>query len=163
MTSKQPIAEGQIPAFFEEEAEAPLVPYIGPGVEREEVATRAGTQLDHHWTHRITGHGRKGRTQHGLYDERQRIYQTGGELSNFVYWKRKLVSINSDAWSQILMKADWIEIIDHERNECWRISMKKAIAHAVRYSAGIGPRVGIPMAKWDVITQAGFYRQEGEP
>lgn len=158
---KQKPAEGQIPAFFEEETEAPAVPYIGPGVEREEVQTRAGTQLDHRWTHRITGKGRKGVTQHGLLDERQRIYQTGGELSNFIYWKNRWVTFAEDAWRQFNQKVDWIEVIDHERNECWRIAIQKAWDSAVRYDAGLGPRVGIPMDRWDVITQQGFYRQEG--
>ena len=153
---------GQVAAFFDEEPAAPEVPYIGPGVERGEVNTRAGTQLDHRWTHRIEGKGRKGIRQHGLYDERQRIYQTGGELSNFVFWKRKLVSFAEDAWRQVNQKVDWFEIIDHERNECWRISGQKARKYAVPYDAGLGPRVGIPMAKFDVITSRGTYKQEGE-
>ena len=114
---KQKPAEGQIPVFFEEEAEAPAVPYIGPGVEREEVQTRAGTQLDHRWTHRITGKGRKGVTQHGLLDERQRIYQTGGELSNFIYWKNRWVTFAEDAWRQFNQKVDWIEVIDHDTRQ----------------------------------------------
>jgi len=159
---KIPVAEGQVPAFFEEDAVQPEVPYIGPGVEREEIQTRAGTVLDHRWTHRIESKGRKGIRQHGLYDEKQRIYQTGGELSNFVYWKKHLVSIADEAWRQVCTKVDWIEVIDHERNDCWRISMKKAMNNAVRYDAGIGTRVGIPMDLWDVITARGTYKQEGK-
>lgn len=155
--------DGQIAAFFEEDAIAPEVPYLGPGVEREEVLTRAGTQLDHRWTHRVESRGRKGVRTHGLYDERQRIYQTGGELSNFVFWKKHLVSLAKDAWSQVIDKVDWIEIIDHERNECWRISVQRARRYAVNYDAGLGPRIGIPMVKWDIVTQRGTFRQEGEP
>ena len=150
-----------MPAFFEEDAVAPEVPYIGPGVERHEVQRRAGTPLNHAWTHRIEGHGRKGRLQHGLYDESQRVYQTGGELSNFVYWKKRWVTIAADAWRQIYQKADWLEVIDHERNECWRISMKKAVKYAFRYDAGLGPRIGIPMERFDVITERGTLKQEG--
>ena len=160
---KLTVVPGQIPAFFENDAIAPEVPYIGPGVEREEIETRAGTHLDHRWTHRIEGPGRKGIRQHGLYDERQRIYQTGGELSNFVFWKRKLVSISYDAWRQVWQKVDWIECVDHERNECWRISTQRAIKHAIKYNAGLGDRVGVPMKHWDIITARGTYRQEGEP
>lgn len=153
--------EGQVPAFFEEDAIAPEVPYLGPGVEREEVQTRAGTQLDHRWTHRVEARGRKGVRQHGLWDEKQRVYQTGGELSNFVYWKNHWVTISIEAWNQIFQKVDWIEIIDHERNECWRISMKKALAYGKRYNAGMGDRIGVPMERWDVITARGVYKQEG--
>jgi hypothetical protein len=100
--------------------------------------------------------------QHGLYDEKQRVYQTGGELSNFVFWKRKQVTLAYDAWRQIYQRADWIEVIDHERNEAWRISMAKALKYGVKYDAGIGPRIGIPMEFWDVITSRGTYRQEGK-
>lgn len=159
--NKGPV-EGQLPAFFEEAAEQPEVPYLGPGVAREEVLTRAGTKLDHRWTHRIEGKGRKGTTQHGLYDERQRVYQTGGELSNFVFWKRKLVTFAYEAWQQVFMRTDWFEIIDHERNECWRISGEKARNNAVKYDAGLGTRIGIPMELFDVITSRGTYKQEGK-
>ena len=116
--------KGQIPLLFEEEVPEPYVP---PGTTREEVLSRAGTQLDHRWTHEIRGKGRRGSLVHGLYDESQRIYQTGGELSKFVYWKRQWVSISYDAWRQVYEKVDWLEVIDHERNECWRIAMKKAV------------------------------------
>lgn len=100
---------------------------------------------------------------HGLYDESQRLYQSGGEVSNFLYWRRKLVSIDYGAWQQVFQKIDWIEIIDHESNECWRIAMKKAIKHAVKYNAGIGDRVGVPMDLWDVIRANGQYKQRGRP
>ena len=162
MSGQPKIAPGQMAALFEEDEVIPEVPYIGPGVEREEVSTRAGTQLDHRWTHRIEGKGRKGIRQHGLLDERQRIYQTGGELSNFIFWKRRLVSFAADAWRQFNQKVDWIEVIDHERNECWRISIQRAWKYAVKYDAGLGPRVGIPMAKWDVITDRNTIKQKGE-
>lgn len=163
MVSKgQAPVTGQVPAFFEEDAIAPEVPYIGPGVEREEVVARAGTQLDYRWTHRVEGKGRKGIRQHGLYDERQRVYQTGGELSNFIYWKQHWVTIAEEAWRQIFNKVDWLEVIDHERNECWRVSMVKATKHAVRYDAGIGTRIGIPMDLFDVISARGTIKQEGQ-
>lgn len=159
-SGKIPLAKGQVPAFFEEDAAQPEVPYVGPGVDREEVVHRAGTQLDHRWTHRIKGKGRKGVLQHGLYDERQRVYQTGGELSNFVLWSRKLVTFAHDAWLQVFMRTDWFEVIDHEKNECWRISGEKARKHAVKYNAGIGVRIGIPMDLWDVVTARGTYKKE---
>jgi len=153
---------GQIPAFFEEDAIAPEVPYLGPGVERELIQTRAGTILDHRWTSEVKSKGRRGVRVHGLYDQKQRVYQTGGELSNFIYWKKHLVSISDEAWRQVWEKTDWLEVIDHEKNECWRIAMAKALKHAVRYDAGIGPRVGIPMHLFDVLTSKGTYRVVGE-
>lgn len=155
---------GQVAAFFED-APSPEYepPYIGSATKRVERTQRAGTELDHRWTRPVEGQGRKGKLQHGLLDTRHRIYQTGGELSNFVFWKRKLVSLNYQAWQAVFEKADWIEIIDHERNECWRIAMARAARHAVKYEAGIGTRIGVPMEHWDILTSAGRYRQEGRP
>lgn len=162
-TSKKPIP-GQVVMFFEDEEPEPEpeLPYIGPGVAREEVSGRAGTQLDHKWTAPIEGRGVRGRIQHGLYDQSKRVYQTGGELSRFIFWKKRLVSFSYDAWKQISMKTDWFEVIDHERNECWRIAGEKARKNAVRYEAGVGERVGIPMDLWDIITARGTIRQEGK-
>lgn len=156
MSSK--IAEGQLGIFFEEEEPAD---FVGPGVAREEVATRAGTQLNHRWTHRIESTNRKKKV-HGLLDESQRIYQTGGELKNFIYWKNRWVTIAEDAWRQVFGKVDWLEVIDHERNECWRIAMIKAAKNATKYNAGVGPRIGIPMDLFDVITSDNKIRQEGK-
>ena len=154
-TTRSKVADGQVSLFFEDEPEI----YVPPGVTREELETRAGTKLNHKWTHEIRGKGRRGSLVHGLYDESQRIYQTGGELSKFVYWKRRWVSISEDAWRQVYEKVDWLEVIDHERNECWRIAMKKAARAAVKYNAGMGPRIGIPMDEWTVITAEGEIRK----
>ena len=116
--------------------------------ERQHVEDRAGTQLDHRFTRRIVSGGK----EHGLLDERQRIYQSGGELKNFVFWKLKLVSFTVDVWKQIQGAIDWIEMIDHPKNECYRISADKAYAEVRRYDGGIGPRMGIPLDCWDIIT-----------
>lgn len=151
----------QMPMFFEETPE-PEKPYVAPGVTREEVAVRAGTTLDHRWTSPVEGHGRKGKLQHGLYDQKQRIFQTGGELSRFVYWKEHLVTFSYDAWKQVAMKTDWFEVVDHERNECWRIAGEKARTNAVIYDAGLGKRVGVHMDLFDVITARGTIREEGK-
>lgn len=119
---------------------------------------RAGTSLDPRWSHVI----KIGPKVHGLFDERHRIYQTGGELSNFVYWKLHLVSFDARVWMQVKDKVDWIEVLDHQRNECWRIAMGKAVKNLVTYQGGIGTRVGIPMRFWDVIRLDGSYKQVGE-
>lgn len=153
----KPIAPGQVPAFFEESEEV----YIAPGVTRHDVAWRAGTTLDHKWTHKVVGTGKQGSRVHGLYDERQRIYQTGGEISNFVYWKSRWITFARDAWDQVWQKTDWFEVIDHEKNVCWRISGQKARKNAKTYTNSIGPRIGIPMELWDVIRADSTYEKRG--
>ena len=156
-----PIAVGQVGAFFDPPTEdEQLTLSTTPKVSRE-TSRRAGTVIDHRWSHPIMGTGKR-RTQHGLYDESQRIYQTGGELDKFVFWKMKLVSLSYEAWVQVVEKADWIEIIDNVRNECWRVPMARARKHAVRYEAGIGPRVGIPIKHWSIYTAKGTCKQEGQ-
>lgn len=159
---RKPITEvvpGQVPAFFPIPMDDDL-PVLGkkdkkPGLQR------AGTVIDHRWAHSIMGTGKR-RTQQGLYDESQRLYQTGGDLDKFVFWKLKLVSISYEAWVQVVNKVDWIEIIDHARNECWRLPMGRGRKHAVMYDAGIGRRVGVPIKHWDVVTHRGTIRQNGE-
>lgn len=163
--SKPKVVSGQVPLFYPDEGtEKPKVelPYVGPGVDREEIQYRAGTRLDHRWTHKIEGTARRGRHQVlGLFDESQRVFQTGGEFSAFIYWKLRLVTIPIETWRRINNYADWIEIIDHEKNECWRMATAKFRKHAITYNAGIGERVGVNMDKWDVITERGTYRQGG--
>lgn len=151
-------APGQVGAFFEDEIPETFLP---PGATRPEAQWRAGTVLDHHWTHQITGSGKRGKLVHGLYDESQRVYQTGGEMSHFIFWKRKLVTFNKEAWDQVWQRADWIEVIDHEKNVCWRIATGKATKHAIVYDAGIGQRVGVPMELFDVVRANGSYEQRG--
>jgi hypothetical protein len=156
-----PIAVGQVGAFFDPPTEdEQLTLSTVPRINRE-TSRRAGTVIDHRWAHPIISTGKR-RTQHGLYDESQRLYQTGGELDKFVFWKMKLVSLSYDAWTQVVEKVDWIEIIDNVRNECWRIPMARARKHAVRYEAGIGPRVGIPIKHWSIYTAKGTCKQEGQ-
>lgn len=162
--SKPVIAPGQVPAFFSDECEKPRVelPYVGPGVEREEITYRAGTHLDHRWTHKVQGVARRGKHEVlGLFDESQRVFQTGGEFSAFVYWKLDLVTLPLPTWEKVRGVADWLEIVDHEKNECWRIAKAKFLKHAIRYNAGIGPRIGVARNHWDVISADGTYVQGG--
>ena len=144
---------GQEPLFF------PIPKQ--PTVPRPSINGRAGTPLDHRHTVEVWSRT-NGRKLHGLYDESQRLYQSGGEQSSFIFWKRHLVTMAKDAWLAIADQADWIEMIDHEHNECWRILVKKAAKNAVVYDAGIGERVGVPMDLWDVITGTGAYRRRGK-
>lgn len=152
---------GQTGMFFD-----PPVPeeaHLGEAPVRPAVAGRAGTPLRHEHTTEITGQGRRGKLVHGLFDESQQLYQSGGELSSFVYWKKHLVTLSIDAWRQIFERAEWIEMIDHEHNECWRLRTSKALKYGVTYSAGIGDRFGVPVDLWDVITSDGKYRRRGKP
>jgi hypothetical protein len=161
--TRKPIADvvpGQTGAFFEPAAEEVEAPPDKPSPKRE-TSQRAGTVIDHRWMHPIMATANR-RKQHGLYDESQRLYQTGGELEKFVFWKLKVVSIAFDAWMQISDKADWIEVIDNRRNECWRIPMNRAKKHLVQYDAGGGKRVGIAIKHWDIQTARGTYVHRGE-
>lgn len=121
--------------------------------ELPKIPHRAGTHLDHRWTHKIMANGKT----HGLYDEHLRLFQAGGVLSKFIYWKYHLVSLDAAVWRQVIDKVDWLEIVDHERNECLRIAAEKARKHAQTYNAGIGERIGVPMDLW--IT----YDAQGKP
>lgn len=125
--------------FFEEEPPKRL-----GHVEGADLDIRAGTKLDHRWAEQISIDGKV----HGLYDQSQRVYQTGGVFTKFVYWKEKKVSLDLRVWREIIDKVDWIEIIDHEKNECLRIAGEKARKHASIYNAGIGDRIGIPIEHW---------------
>jgi hypothetical protein len=162
---KPTVTEGQVPLFFPDEGtEKPRVetPYVGPGVDREEIVFRAGTKLDHRWTHKVEGQARRGKHKVlGLFDESQGVFQTGGEFSAFIYWKLNLVTIPLETWRKIAGVADWIEIVDHEKNECWRIAKAKFIKHAVTYNAGIGERIGVARNHWDVINARDVYVQGG--
>lgn len=162
-TSKYvPLAEGQVGAFFQPEVEDDL-PKLGPVLTKPDASRRAGTVLDHRWTHPISTKGKSGkRVKNGLYDESQRIYQTGGEIDKFVFWKLKVVSVAYDAWTQVSEKVDWIEIIDHRRNECWRVPMARAKKYLVKYEAGVGKRIGVPIRHWDIVSASGTIRQKGE-
>jgi hypothetical protein len=122
---------------------------------RQEIRERAGTRLDHRFTEPVYGSGRRGRIQHGTLDRRQRVYQCGGELKNFVFWKARLVSFDLSVWQVIQDAAEWIEVIDHERNECYRVSIGLARLHGRVYDAGLGPRWGVPLDRFQRLAADG--------
>ncbi len=123
--------------------------------ERSTIPERAGTRLDHRFTEAVYGTGRRGRTQHGSYDRRQRVYQCGGELSNFIYWRERLVSFDLEVWRAVWDRADRLEVIDHERNECYALDVEAAITAGRMYDAGLGPRFGVPLDLWTRLDAAG--------
>jgi hypothetical protein len=133
----------QLTLFHDDE-----VPMVRP---KPPTAARAGTHLDHRWTQKIY----VGNQLHGLLDASQRIYQGGGSVDKFIYWKERLVTIDARVWVQIKDKTDFIEMVDHNGNQAWRIATGKAKKHLQTYSAGIGRRIGIPMDCWDVYDAHG--------
>jgi hypothetical protein len=116
---------------------------------------RAGTVLDHRFTQEILAPlPRSGRiARAGYVDTRHRVYQGGGELKNFLFRQRKLISLQAEVWHLVRTHpdVDWIELIDNPKNRCFRISLEDAINNGVWYDAGIGPRWGIPFDRWDIV------------
>src|SRR5512146_367999 len=87
---------------------------------------------------------------HGAIDKRQRTYQNGGEFRNFLFSKLGVLSLDLNAWNQVLASEDveFVELIDRDLNECWRIRKPTAIECGYEYDAGIGPRWGVPTGYW---------------
>jgi hypothetical protein len=121
-----------------------------------DINRRAGTHLDHRFTSTIRANGQ----DHGIYDAKQRVFQSGGELSDFVFWKKKSITMSVGTWLAT-RDALLIEFIDHGKNVCYRISRTKAEGHAERYTAGAGSRVAIPLVLWDQINAAGDVISQG--
>jgi hypothetical protein len=107
-------------------------------------------------------HGKK--KIHGYLDPKQRLYQAGGELTKFVYWKKKGVSFDRSVWTDINQSCivDTIEMIDHDRNECYKIPLTRAIAHVEVYNEGYGSRVCVPLRLWDRIDASGAILTAGD-
>lgn len=101
----------------------------------------------------VLGRTDRGVKEHGYIDRRQRIYQCGGELSNFVYWKDDLMSFAEDVWHQINAGGvDMIEVVDHTRNRVFRLSIQRAREGHWYESEknSIGRRWGVPFRWWPV-------------
>lgn len=128
---------------------------LPPGSVRPKTAARAGTVLDHRFTEAVKADGLREHQTHGLIDRRQRVYQCGGEARNFVYQKLGLVTLAGPVWEQVIASVEWLEWIDHELNQCWRITLERASRLMECYEDGIGWRVGIPTWAFDVIDADG--------
>ena len=135
--------------------------FVTAADDRKAISKRAGTKIDHKHVRKIFGWAKTGAKLHGLLDCRQRVYQGGGELHNFVYWKQRLVSLSLEVWEKI-QTAETIELIDHKNNECWRTSMDFARRTGTIYSAGVGQRWGIPLRYFEVEGADGKIRIEAE-
>ncbi len=110
---------------------------------------RAGTRLSN-YTQVVLGQMMNGkRKAHGTLDYQNRVYQSGGEASNFVRWSHKAITLDLDAYHSILGLADTIEMVDNVRNECWRCSMTDAKLHSTVYlDPKLGTRLSIPLDYW---------------
>ena len=124
---------------------------------RAETGRRAGTVMGP-TAKPIYGQAKKSLSQHGLLDEEKGVYQCGGELSGFVYWRQRVVSLSMVVWEQLVNLDLTLEFIDHDKNECWRVTSDIAKKYGKGYEAGLGPRFGIPMTCFDVVQADGTVR-----
>lgn len=110
------------------------------------IEDRAGTRLDHRFTRLVSGvRENNKRIDFGTIDTRQRIYQHGGDLSKLVYWKLKVAAFGPEEWRVIKVEADFIELIDHNTNKCYRISVADAKEKGYVYEGKVGRRWGVPL------------------
>lgn len=128
-----------------------------PNRKRSPRQERAGTLLDHRFTEPI--YDERHRRQ-GTIDHRQQVYQQGGEAKDFVFWNLRLLTMPLSVWNQIReTDVEWIEMIDHQRNECWRVELLTMILHGVPYERGDGPRYGVPISYVTVHDAQGAIRK----
>ena len=119
---------------------------------------RAGTRLNPDMTIPVYGDGRRSNVRIGRLDKSQRVLQVGGEFGNFTYHAYRnpqgervpLLTLPASSYDRFDGQWNYLEWIDHKRNACWWASAKTMDEHLVRYSAGIGPRVGVP---WSLCTE----------
>lgn len=137
-----------------------------PKLDKPPVTERAGTHLTGKKIP-VYGSAKKKRSQHGVISLSDRLYQTGGELRNFLFDKLKCISMDLAVWNTILdywedNKIDTMEFIDHDANRCYTIDI--AVADQVRYEyeAGIGPRWGVHLKYFTITDSAGRVIKEGE-
>lgn len=118
---------------------------------------RAGTQLD--WRagncEQVYGprYMQSGMTVHGTLDHRQRVYQSGGEYKNFYYQAKNAITLPLSVWQAVKDKCEWIEMIDHELNHCYRVRTSIAAQTGFEYETDIKERryhrFAVPRNKWE--------------
>lgn len=111
---------------------------------------RAGTPLTSDTSKKVNvsfRDDRKGMTQHGTVDLVNRMYQIGGQFSDFHFRKRDLITMPLAVWEQLERYAPYLNFIewyDREENAAYLCSYDDALAFGEVYSAGIGRRYGVP-------------------
>lgn len=125
---------------------------------------RAGTRIDKQFREAIQGPAYKAGAWvfHGWLDTRQSVYQTGGEGRNFILQKRQAVTLPLSVWIDVCERVDWIEVIDHDLNRCYRIRSDIADREGTQYNEGIGVRFAVPV-RWWAVTDGPFEPDRGTP
>lgn len=135
----------------------PPLPPVSP-LTRPPKEARAGTRIDHRFSVEIFAKQPKtGRyASAGWVDKRQRFFQGGGELANFMYFKRRLLTFQRDVWQQLVEQyadvLDFVELVDHSKVRCFRVDFATACTEGEWYADKIGPRYGVPIDLWIVDT-----------
>lgn len=129
--------------------------------DRMPIELRAGTPVDQRYAIPIFGTSKRGKMRHGTILKNRRVYQCGGEIDNFVYWKLHAVTIALDVWVQVRdgvardgvrYGVDVVEVVDHRRNRVWRIDKDDMQRLGEMYEDGIGKR-------WAVNLDHGLWEQ----
>lgn len=114
--------------------------------ERLPKTDRAGTQINHATTEKVYHAGKL----HGLIDYSNQLYQCGGEYGRFVYHRLGIITLPLDVWQYIAERCDFIEMIDHSLNRCYRLSVARFAETAIEYRDKVGSRIGAPTRLWAV-------------
>lgn len=101
------------------------------------------------------------RVHHGMLDRQQRVWQHGGEAKNFVRWSMKAITIDLAVWEIVHDLVDRLEMVDHVRNECYRVGIQDARELGTVYrDPKIGDRYAIPLSAWEILDAQGQLLRE---
>lgn len=116
------------------------------------ISERAGSALDHRFCRQVFYKGQP----RGHIDRSHRLYQHGGPLSKMVRWSMKAIAMDLEVWLVVQREVSWIEIVDSEKNQCYRTTIEAAALYGQSYSdAKTGQRYAIPLDCFDVISASG--------
>jgi hypothetical protein len=86
---------------------------------------------------------------HGTYCPVTRVYQSGGDYNEVVYWKRRVIPVHPAVWSQILKfepTVERLEFVIHDADDmCYSVGLTAIRDKVIRFNDGIGERVGLPI------------------
>jgi hypothetical protein len=118
---------------------------------------RAGTVIDHKNAIKVYATGPKLQKvkRVGYIDLTHRVFQTGGQAKDFIFWIHNAISYPKNVWDQLIDRYaglfDWLEMYDSDAEICFRTSMADAVRHGFWYTNKIGPRWGVPVVLWEKI------------
>lgn len=120
--------------------------------ERKSIGERAGTKLDPKFTRQIAGSGKRGMVVHGVFDARQRVYQSGGEADKFIHHQKQAITMAADAFRMLqALNVETVEMIDHDTNRCYRVPFEDAAKFGYFYSSPIGERFAVALHHWTIV------------